>query len=46
MHLPIGAINPDRLEIFKERMDIIGYENDIGQFLYGSHFSGLGILKF
>ena len=39
---PIGALNPDRFDIFQERF--AGFEDEtIPPFLYGSHYSSAGI---
>lgn len=52
---PIGALNPDRLKMFKERMEETpdgnhnnDYVTSLGQpkFLYGTHYSTPGYVLF
>ncbi|CAI7877699.1 unnamed protein product, partial [Closterium sp. NIES-54] len=41
---PVGALNPKRLELFKERYDSM--DTDIPGFLYGSHYSSAGVVLY
>ncbi|GJP81202.1 hypothetical protein CLOP_g11369 [Closterium sp. NIES-67] len=42
---PVGALNPKRLEMFRERAESFR-DPDIPSFLYGSHYSTAGIVLF
>ena len=44
---PVGALNPNRLRTFRERMEGLAMAGtDIPPFLYGSHYSSAGIVLF
>ena len=43
LSLPVGALDEDRLSFFKSRLETFDDDVcDLGNFLYGSHYSGLG----
>lgn len=39
---PMGAQNPERLEVVLERFDIVKQDNTVPPFHYGSHYSNAG----
>lgn len=39
---PIGALDPKRLQYFKEKYDSLTEDENIKKFHYGTHYSGAG----
>ena len=38
-HQPVGALNPDRLDKFEERYELMSDDPTIPPFFYGTHYS-------
>jgi hypothetical protein len=44
LSLPVGALNPTRLQEFLDRYNSFGEDEEVPRFMYGSHYSSAGVV--